>query len=116
MASSNPVADQSILAKAFRGELVPQDPRDEPASAPPAKPKKKAARRKTAATRGRSRASSGSNCPSERALRHDRRDRPQCVMAVIRTLFNAHSDGFTRDDATRWLTNWATNARAAASR
>jgi type I restriction enzyme, S subunit len=24
--------DQAVLAKAFRGELVPQDPRDEPAS------------------------------------------------------------------------------------
>ena len=47
----------SILAKAFRGELVPQDPRDEPASellarirttreAAAAKPKKKATRRK----------------------------------------------------------------------
>jgi type I restriction enzyme S subunit len=28
-----PKLDQSILAKAFRGELVPQDPKDEPASA-----------------------------------------------------------------------------------
>jgi type I restriction enzyme S subunit len=27
-----PHLDQAILAKAFRGELVPQDPRDEPAS------------------------------------------------------------------------------------
>jgi type I restriction enzyme S subunit len=27
-----PKLDQAILAKAFRGELVPQDPRDEPAS------------------------------------------------------------------------------------
>jgi type I restriction enzyme S subunit len=26
--------DRAILAKAFRGELVPQDPNDEPASAP----------------------------------------------------------------------------------
>ena len=25
--------DQAVLAKAFRGELVPQDPNDEPASA-----------------------------------------------------------------------------------
>jgi type I restriction enzyme S subunit len=28
-----PKLDQAILAKAFRGELVPQDPRDEPTSA-----------------------------------------------------------------------------------
>ena len=28
-----PKLDQSILAKAFRGELVPQDPNDKPASA-----------------------------------------------------------------------------------
>ena len=28
-----PKLDQAILAKAFRGELVPQDPNDEPASA-----------------------------------------------------------------------------------
>ena len=28
----NSQLDQSILSKAFRGELVPQDPRDEPAS------------------------------------------------------------------------------------
>lgn len=27
-----PKLDQAILAKAFRGELVPQDPNDEPAS------------------------------------------------------------------------------------
>jgi type I restriction enzyme S subunit len=26
--------DQAVLTKAFRGELVPQDPRDEPANAP----------------------------------------------------------------------------------
>lgn len=32
MESSLTQLDQSILAKAFRGELVPQDPRDEPAS------------------------------------------------------------------------------------
>lgn len=32
MQSSLTQLDQSILAKAFRGELVPQDPRDEPAS------------------------------------------------------------------------------------
>ena len=32
MASSLAQLDQSILAKAFRGELVPQDPNDEPAS------------------------------------------------------------------------------------
>ena len=28
-----PKLDQAILAKAFRGELVPQDPNDEPAAA-----------------------------------------------------------------------------------
>ena len=50
-------AEQSILAKVFRGELVPQDPRDEPASellarirttraATATKPMKKPARRK----------------------------------------------------------------------
>ena len=32
MESSLTQLDQSILSKAFRGELVPQDPRDEPAS------------------------------------------------------------------------------------
>ena len=32
MNSSLAQLDQSILAKAFRGELVPQDPNDEPAS------------------------------------------------------------------------------------
>lgn len=32
LASSLTHLDQSILAKAFRGELVPQDPNDEPAS------------------------------------------------------------------------------------
>ncbi len=45
--------DQAILAKAFRGELVPQDPADEPASVLLARIKATRAAAPTGARRGR---------------------------------------------------------------
>jgi type I restriction enzyme S subunit len=45
--------DQAILAKAFRGELVPQDPADEPASVLLARIKAARAAAPTGARRGR---------------------------------------------------------------
>lgn len=47
--------DQSILAKAFRGELVPQDPNDEPASALLARIKAERAAKPLQRVRGRRR-------------------------------------------------------------
>lgn len=131
--------DQSILAKAFRGELVPQDPRDEPASEllarirttreaeEPTKPKRQkkksavatlqpTATPPTPATVQRSLPIEPQAEPLDQSLpvkkqpAHpqetpvpiDETDRND-LMASIRSVFSAHSEGLNREDAIRHL-------------
>jgi hypothetical protein len=114
--------DQSILARAFRGELVPQDPRDEPASellarirttreatdTKKARPKKKKATAvqslppvQAATPPAASVSQISDKQPDERSeppVPIDETDRNE-VIAAIRSLFSTHSEGLGRDDA-----------------